>query len=195
MDMMHGNPWVKPQSGALYCWEGSGDSLKITKKLDGVSVSNGIVWNRAGDTMWYIDTPTLQVDAFDFDGATGEISNRRCAIRFPARDTEGFHGFPDGSAIADDDTIFIACWAGNCVVRYNPYTGELIKKYVVPEALNITSCAFGGANLDQLFITSAGAGNDDLIWASDNKGNAGSLFKIDLSGEGIRSLPSNSYRL
>ena len=46
-------------------------------------ISNGLVWNKAGDTFYYTDTPTYQVDAFDFDGKTGEISNRRCAIKVP----------------------------------------------------------------------------------------------------------------
>ena len=196
MDMMFGNPWSKPKTGSLYCWEGSGDSLKITKKLDGVTISNGLVWNKAGDIFWYIDTITMQIDAFDFDGTTGEISNRRCAIRFPAEGTEDYHGFPDGCTIADDDTIFIACWNGSCVVRYNPYTGVLLKKYVVPRACQVTSCAFGGTNLDQLFITSAAAGIDEARWGEDgDQTNAGHLFKLDLSCEGIKGLPANSYKL
>ena len=80
MDMQFGEPWVTQEDGkptpnaALYCYEGSGDALKITKKLDGVCISNGLVWNKAGDTFYYIDTPTMQVDAFDFDGATGEVT-------------------------------------------------------------------------------------------------------------------------
>lgn len=71
---------------------------------------------------------TMQVDAFDFDGATGEISNRRCAIKVPDHTSPDFHGYPDGCTIADDDTIFIACWCGGCVARYDPTTGKLIKK-------------------------------------------------------------------
>jgi sugar lactone lactonase YvrE len=57
--------------GGLYSWEGSGEKLKIKKHLDNVAISNGLVWDRAGTTFYYIDTPTMQVDAFDFDGATG----------------------------------------------------------------------------------------------------------------------------
>jgi sugar lactone lactonase YvrE len=89
MDMQFGEAWLQNPDGStkkpagLYCWEGSGDSLKITKKLSDVMISNGLVWNKAGDTFYYTDTPTYQVDAFDFDGKTGEISNRRCAIKVP----------------------------------------------------------------------------------------------------------------
>ena len=64
MDMQFGEPWTTTpgaSEAALWCYEGSGDSLKITKKLDGVTISNGLVWNAAGDTFFYIDTPTMQV--------------------------------------------------------------------------------------------------------------------------------------
>ena len=201
MDMQFGEPWVTQEDGkptpnaALYCYEGSGDALKITKKLDGVCISNGLVWNKAGDTFYYIDTPTMQVDAFDFDGATGEISNRRCAIKCPADDTAEFHGYPDGCTIADDDTIFISCWAGSCVVRYNPTTGELMKKYSVPGSSQVTSCAFGGPELDQLYITTASAGIDEAKWAAgQDEESAGHLFRLDLSSEGIKGVPSFSYK-
>ena len=81
-------------------------------------------------------------------------------------------------------------------MRYNPYTGILLKKYTVPKACQITSCAFGGANLDQLFITSAAAGIAEARWTADgDQTNAGHLFKLDLSGEGIKGLPANSYKL
>ena len=63
MDMQWGEPWITNPDGSnkkdagLYCWEGSGDSLKITKKLSDVMISNGLVWNKAGDTFYYTDTP------------------------------------------------------------------------------------------------------------------------------------------
>jgi sugar lactone lactonase YvrE len=63
MDMQWGEPWISNPDGSnkkdagLYCWEGSGDSLKITKKLSDVMISNGLVWNKAGDTFYYTDTP------------------------------------------------------------------------------------------------------------------------------------------
>eukprot|EP00035_Acanthoeca_spectabilis_P038923 m.57477 g.57477 ORF g.57477 m.57477 type:complete len:329 (+) comp9356_c1_seq2:162-1148(+) len=200
MDMQFGEPWLTtpegnpiPQGG-LYCWEGSGESLKITKKLGDISISNGLVWDRAGTTFYYIDTPTMQVDAFDFDGKTGEISNRRCAIKCPDAASPDFHGYPDGCTIASDDTIFIACWSGSCVVRYEPRSGKLLAKYEVPFASQVTSCAFGGPDLTQLFVTTAAAGIAEEK-LNDEERNAGHLFVIDLSKEGITGVPAFGYKL
>ena len=64
MDMQYGEAWTMDTSAttaALWCYEGSGDTLKITKKLSGISISNGLVWNKAGTSFFYIDTPTMQV--------------------------------------------------------------------------------------------------------------------------------------
>lgn len=195
MNMQFGEPWVKKGEGALYCFEGSGDNIKIEKKLDGIDISNGLVWNKAGDTFYYIDTPTMAVAAFDFDGATGAISNRRVAIKFPEKD-EGFTGYPDGCTIADDDSIFIAFWSGGCVGRYNPNTGTLIKKYMIPGATQVTSCAFGGPELDQLYVTTAAAGipEDKLVPGAEQE-NAGHLFRLDLSAEGVKGVPAYSYAM
>lgn len=200
MEMMFGEPWCNSpknaNTGALWCWEGSGSALKITKKVPGVTISNGIVWNKAGDTMYYIDTPTMQVDAFDFDGSTGAISNRRSVISFPAEDSETFHGYPDGCTIASDDTLFIACWNGGCVVRYDPTTGELLRTYKLPFVSQVTSCAFGGPDLDQLFITTAACGVDEAQLVADgDQRNAGHLFRLDLSEEGIKGVPAHQYKL
>lgn len=200
MEMMYGEAWcnspANANNGALWCFEGRGEGLKISKKIEGVTISNGLVWNKAGDTFYYTDTPLNRIDAFDFDGATGDISNRRTAITFPAEGTPEFHGFPDGCCIADDDTIFIACWAGGCVARYDPTSGKLLGKYPVPGAKRVSSCAFGGPKLDQLYITTASCGVDEALQVpGGEQEHAGHLFRLDLSGEGIRGVRSNCYKL
>ena len=100
--MQFGEPWVKKGEAALYCFQGSGDSIRIEKKLDGIDISNGLAWSKAGDTFYYIDTPTMSVAAFDFDGVTGAISNRRVAIKVPA---EGEEVGTDG-----DPRLWCWCW-------------------------------------------------------------------------------------
>ena len=65
---------------------------------------------------------------------------------------------------------------------------------MVPGAEQVTSCAFGGPNLDQLYITTAACGIDEARLESD-QANAGHLFKLDLSGEGIKGVQANSYKL
>ncbi|NUT55158.1 MAG: SMP-30/gluconolactonase/LRE family protein, partial [Thermoleophilia bacterium] len=63
-----------PGAAALYRFShGSG----LDRVLDGVTLSNGLGWSRDGTTMYYVDSPTYRIDAFDVDVAAGEISGRR----------------------------------------------------------------------------------------------------------------------
>ncbi len=130
----------------LYRIESKGET---TKMLDSITISNGIIWSLDEKTMYYIDTPDQNVKAFDYDKSTGDISNQRVVIEVPES-----MGFPDGMAIDEEGMLWIALWNGNAVSRWNPNTGELLSKIEVP-AHNVASCAFGGENLDILYITSA----------------------------------------
>ncbi len=120
--------------------------------LDSISTSNGIVWSADKKTMYYIDTSTGAVRAFDFDNASGNITNPRIVIKFQ----QGI-GYPDGMSIDSEDKLWIAHWGGFCVGRWDPVTGKMIAKIEVP-APNVTSCAFGGKNLDEMYITTACTG-------------------------------------
>merc|ERR1712087_213071 len=111
--------WCEGKVGNLYSLDADG---KWEKRVGETVISNGLVWSKDKSTFWYIDTPTGQVDAFDYDEATGAVSNRRCAIKCE-------HGFPDGCTIDSEDKIWIAMWSGGCVCRYDPATGTLLSKY------------------------------------------------------------------
>lgn len=152
---------------------------KATKMLGGITISNGIAWTSDSKTMYYIDTPTRQIRAFDYDNATGNISNERVAVEVP--DTLGF---PDGMAIDEEDMLWVGIWDGGCVARFNPQTGQLVSKIEVP-AHNVTACAFGGANLDTLYITTA-----SLDMTEEEKlryPDAGSIFNAVPGVKGVRS--------
>ncbi|MGE0884533.1 MAG: SMP-30/gluconolactonase/LRE family protein [Blastocatellales bacterium] len=123
--------------------------LNVHRKLDDVWISNGLAWSSDDRTMFYIDSPTSEVVAFDFDAASGEIGNERLVIEIP----EG-GGSPDGMTIDQEGMLWIALWDGWRVIRVNPGEGEIIDEVKLPVA-RPTSCCFGGANLDELYITTA----------------------------------------
>lgn len=133
-------------SAALYCM---GEDLNIKTVLKDVVISNGIAWNSDSSIMYYIDSPTKEISAFDFDYKNGELSNRRTAVKIP----EG-EGVPDGMTIDEEGMIWVAQWGGFKVSRWNPQTGEKLDEIYVP-AECVSSCAFGGVNLDELYITTA----------------------------------------
>lgn len=150
-----------------------------TQMLDSITISNGIIWSLDEKTMYYIDTHRGNVRAFDYEKATGDITNERVIIEVPDS-----LGYPDGMTIDEEGMLWIALWSGSCVSRWNPDTGELLETIAVP-AKNVTACAFGGENLDKLYITSASIGmneNDSLQYPQ-----AGGVFVADVGVKGVKS--------
>ena len=172
--MVEGGP---PGRAALYCL---GPDLNVKKHLDGVTVSNGLVWTRDGRSLYYVDTPTHRVDCFDFDGVTGSISRRRVAVEV-AREL----GSPDGMTIDENDRLWIALFHGSRVVCVDPGSASIEFEVKVP-ATNVTSCAFGGPELDELYITTARVGLSADALA--NEPLAGSLFRAKVPARGVPSV-------
>jgi len=162
--------------GSLYSLE---TDHTVKKRLTGITIANGIVWTSDAKTMYYIDTPTMKVDAYDFDVETGDISNHRVAVTVP----EEF-GWPDGMAIDAEDKIWVGHWGGWQVTRFDPETGETLETIKMP-AEQVTACAFGGPNLDQLYITTASTGIDAAALAKQP--HAGGLFVTEVGVSGVPS--------
>ena len=136
-------------AASLYCvWADGTVETKLTK----VTISNGIVWSANKKYMYYNDTPTRKIIRFRYDDSSGDILYDGVAVNIP----EG-SGSPDGMTIDCNDNLWVAQWGGGGVYCYNPYTGDLLTKIVVP-APHVASCAFGGDKLDTLYITTARAG-------------------------------------
>mgnify|MGYP000261967164 CR=1 FL=1 len=127
-------------------------NLTSALQLSETSVSNGLAWSADKKTFFYIDSPTFTVRAFDFDMESGSIANGKVIIDVPEA-----YGSPDGMSIDAEGMLWIAHWGGNCVRRWNPETGEVLQKVEVA-APHVTSCCFGGKNLDILYITTARSG-------------------------------------
>lgn len=179
----NGNLWVgsmhyeqNQKLASVYKVEESGAT---TKMIDSVTISNGIVWTKDAKTMYYIDTPTGQIVAYDFDKETSTISNKRVAVEVSEEE-----GLPDGMAIDENDMLWVGMWNGNAVAKFNPKTGKLISKIEVP-AHNVTSCAFGGENLDILYITTSSLDMTDE--EKEKYPNAGSIFKANPGVKGVKS--------
>ncbi|CAJ1431136.1 unnamed protein product [Effrenium voratum] len=136
-------PFMPSESGR-YCREADG-AVQVRKPK--VSISNGIVWTKDSKVMYYIDTPSARVEAWDFDLSTGAISNPRPAV-------SGFDfattGFPDGPGGPENDRLWVARFNGGCCGWYDPRSGELLAEVRVPAAAGkqVTSVAFGGENLE-----------------------------------------------
>jgi sugar lactone lactonase YvrE len=138
--------------------------------LDDVAVSNGTGWSPDGRLMYYIDSPTRRIDVFDF--ADGRAQGRR-----PLVEIEEGAGFPDGLTVDADGCVWVALWDGGAVRRYTP-GGELDRVIELPVP-RVTACAFGGADLSDLYVTTARVG------LSAPHPVAGSLLVVRDAGKGL----------
>ena len=168
----------EPDQGALYCLD---IDHSITRKVEPVTISNGIVWSLDYRTMYYIDTPADTVRAWDYDIDSGAISNERIVIECERP------GHFDGMSIDEEGMLWIAMFGGSAVRRYDPRSGNRLLTLRLPVS-NITSCAFGGAQLDELYVTCASRGltEEDL----KQQPLAGSLLRIAVDTRGV---PAFSY--
>lgn len=158
-------------TGNLYMLDGN---LNINKKIEKVSISNGLCWSEDLHYFYYIDTPTMEVVRYDYDNVTGEISNKTSVISI-----SGKEGYPDGMTIDSEGMLWIAHWEGWQVARWNPFTGEKIDAIQLPVSL-VTSICFGGEKMDEMYITSARVGLTNEQLAEEPL--AGSSFIIEQSG-------------
>jgi sugar lactone lactonase YvrE len=168
-----------PHCGNLYCMD---TDLTVRRKIEGVSISNGLAWSPDEHVMYYVDSPTRVVAAYDYDKASGEIANRRVVIQIP----DGM-GYPDGMSIDEEGMLWIALWDGAMVGRWNPVNGELLGKIPLPVS-RPTSCVFGGEDLDELYITSARSRLDEKSLAAQP--HAGGIFKCR---PGVRGGPAWNF--
>ena len=169
MDMGETNP-----SGNLYSLESGKPPRKL---LSEVTISNGLAWSPDHKIFYYIDTPTRQVRAYDYDVDTGTLSNPRVAVDVPAS-----MGWPDGMTSDMDGKLWVALWGGAKVARWNPLNGQLEAEVSVP-ALQTSSCVFGGPRRDVLYVTSARVGMDESALAKYPL--SGGLFKIQTQTQGM----------
>ncbi|MFT8322063.1 MAG: SMP-30/gluconolactonase/LRE family protein [Bacillus sp. (in: firmicutes)] len=173
----------KDGEGALYCLDGDGT---LTKKLDRVSISNGLAWSPDNNYMYHIDTPMKKVVRYRYHLDTGEIGTAVEVINF----TEEV-GFPDGMTIDAEGMLWIAHWGGSKVSRWDPNLGMKLKEINLP-VLNATSCTFGGDGLDELYITTARSGMDEE--QVEKYPLSGGLFKVKTGVKGIKTAFYGGHR-
>ena len=150
--------------------------LTLHEAFGPVTNSNGIVWSGDGKTVFYIDTPRKEVLAFDYED--GHLRNMRSAVS-----TEHLDSSPDGMTIDAEGKLWVAFCHGGCVVRFDPDNGSELQRVEIP-ALETTSCAFGGDNFEDLYVTTG-------IHKSEEEEHGGRLFVI--RGLGVRGVEANAF--
>ena len=168
----------KEASGSLYSLAPDG---ALKRLLSGLRISNGLAWSPDGSAFYFIDTPTREIRAFEYD-LSGDINNPRAVARVPEE-----LGYPDGMTSDSEGMLWVGMWGGACITRWDPTTGELLGKVPVP-ALNVTSCVFGGPELKDLYVISARKGMTPEELARYPQ--SGGLFRV---ATGITGAPTFEF--
>ncbi len=173
----------KPAQPLGRVWIYDGGAPRVL--FEGVRIANSIAFSPDGRRMYFADTPARVIWRFDYDNDSGEVSNRQVFVEVASD-----HGFPDGSTVDADGCLWNAEWGGGKVTRYTP-DGRIDRIVELP-CSQITCCAFGGATLATLFITSARGGLDEAKLKAEPQ--AGALFAVDVGVKGLADTPFAGVR-
>ena len=173
----NGNLWFgtmddteKEDSGSFYCLKPSYELIKID---DSYTVTNGPAIANDDKKIYHVSS--LQKKVFCYDKNNTKLSNKRIFFELDPND-----GYPDGLTIDDDNFLWLAVWGGSKVIRISP-NGEVDKILTFPTS-QITSCVFGGPEMNILFVTSASVGKN-----TSQDVNAGNLFSVKTNKKGSTS--------
>jgi sugar lactone lactonase YvrE len=132
-------------AGSLYRLDRDG---RVQVMRRDVTISNGLDWSLDGRLMYYVDSGTQSIAVFDFEPETGTMKNPRSLVSIPPE-----LGMPDGLTVDAEGFLWVALWGGGAVHRYSP--GGALDRVVRLPVSHPTSCVFGGADLRDLYITTA----------------------------------------
>ena len=169
---------ASPGRGSLYRISPNGESTVMDS---GFTVSNGPAWSPDNTVLYFVDTGANRIYSYEFDESDGSLGKRSVFIEVPKEE-----GRPGGLTVDADGCLWMAHFDGWKVVRYTP-TGRIDRNYQIPVP-RPTSCAFGGENMSQLFVTTA-----RIRLSAQRLAEAplsGSVFCIET---GITGLPANAF--
>lgn len=188
-----GRLWVgtmgpEPINGHVEPWLGSLYTLtkgKLDTHLTKVGISNGLTFSSDYKKFYYTDTLTGRVDQFDYDIDTGSISNRTPILTL---EKHGIEGAPDGITIDADGNLWMAIFNGYKVIKFDPRKPETLLQTIDIPAKQVTSLAWGGQNLDILYVTTAGFTVDGLELPPPDHG-----ATYQITGLGTKGIPMDSF--
>lgn len=174
-----------PGAGAFYSYTKSGG---VKNHLKNISISNGIAITTDNEKFYYIDSLKKTVDEFDFNIEGGEINYVRASFDLEKNEVKGV---PDGMTMDTDGNLWVAVFEGSQVLKFNPKEGKVLTSVKFPLAHQITSVCFGGANLDELYVTSASTNWTEE--AARKYPDTGTTYKV--TGLGVKGLPADEFDL
>ena len=182
---------AKAQLFSLDCRDGRAPALEL--KAANATTANGLAWSPDASTLYWTDTPTHTIRAWNWDGERNSLSHERVFKQWPGKPTgwqpgmAGYGGRPDGAAVDVQGNYYVAMYEGGRLLKLSP-TGEVLAEFSVPAPCPTMPC-FGGPDLKTIYLTTGRAGrpaSELLRWPD-----SGCVFsmRVDVAG-----LPVNFFQ-
>ena len=176
-------------NAALFCLDARGGRAPVfTQMANEATTANGLAFSTDARTLYWADTASHTVRAWDWDAAANTLSSERTFARFEAKPTGWtpesgvpYDGRPDGATLSADGHYWVAMFEGAQVLRLDP-TGACVDTLALPAQCPTMPC-FGGADLRTLFVTSAAKGRSDAERA--RLPHSGSVFHTRVATAGL----------
>jgi D-xylonolactonase len=146
---------------------------KLTVMLEGIGCSNGMAFSPDRRKMYYTDSYAYEIYIFDYDKATGALTNKQLFVKVSEQD-----GFPDGATLDAEGFLWSAIWNGSCLIRYSPNAQE--ERRILIPAKKASSLTFGGEAYSDMYVTTA---SEDCRTEDDQQ--AGALFRLRTGIRGV----------
>ncbi|ABD82471.1 SMP-30/gluconolactonase/LRE family protein [Saccharophagus degradans] len=172
--MIAGSVYPPKDHDGANLWQ-LGTDLKVTKLAEGLLTSNGAGFSPDNKTFYFSDTPKHVIYKYDYDLATGEMTNGTVFHQFPFG-----NGRPDGAAVDSEGCYWTALYEGSRIVRLSP-EGEILQEIDLPVRCP-TMVAFGGEDLKTLYITTVGARPEEEL---RDYPLSGALLKVEVDVPGL----------
>ena len=161
-------------------------NLRLTPILTDLTIPNGLAWSPAGATMYFVESMSREITAYEFRADAGEISGPRPLIQVGPAVGLPDGAVPDGLTVDAAGFVWAAIWNGGCVIRVSP-EGAIVGRVDLPVS-QVSSVAFGGTDLSDMYVTSA---REDFTAADAlREPIAGGLFRVRT---GVRGLPPHRF--
>ena len=172
----------------------SGDALE--QKVSNATIANGLAWSPDTKTIYWADTPTHTVRAWDWIAATSTMANERVFKQWPGKpagwqfgkdDYQGYGGRPDGAAVDAEGNYYVAMFEGARICKLSP-AGVELASIPVPAQCPTMPC-FGGDDLKTLYVTTACYNRSDAELQAYPQSGCVFSMRVDVPG-----LPVNFFR-
>lgn len=143
----------------------NGRAPALVLKAQNATTANGLAWAPEADRVYWADTPSHSIRAWNWNAESSEMSQERVFIQFPGKPVgwqpgmPGYGGRPDGAAVDVQGNYYVAMYEGGRLLKISP-AGELLADIAVPARCPTMPC-FGGSDLKTLYLTSARQGRSE----------------------------------